>query len=245
MNTEKTVLLIGASGGLGNHLTNGLAKAGYNLALHYNNSEIKLNQILDSLNGLNIKYKAYKADITIEKEVEKMAADIKNDFGGIDILINNAGISINAVSWKMKTDDWNKVLSVNLTGPFLCTKHVLPVMKERGWGRVIYMSSVVAQTGVAGTSAYAATKAGLAGLCKTISKEVVKNGITANVISLGYFEAGLLFQIPEDIRSQIKESIPKKEFGDPKEVVECILYLCSNNSSYITGQIINLNGGLY
>jgi len=245
LKTERNVLLIGASGGLGKHLTKGLAEAGYNLALHYNDNVDKLNQTLEEIKKLNIKHNIYKADITREQEIEKMIAEVKDEFGRIDILINNAGVSINAMSWKMKADDWNKVLSVNLTGPFLCTKHALPLMKENNWGRIIYMSSVVAQIGVPGTSAYAATKAGLLGLCKTISKEIIKNSITANVVSLGYFDAGLLYEIPEDIRGQIKESIPKKEFGNPSEVVECILYLCSDNSSYITGQAINLNGGLY
>jgi NAD(P)-dependent dehydrogenase (short-subunit alcohol dehydrogenase family) len=242
---EKTVLLIGSSGGLGKHLTEGLAKAGYNLALHYHDNPGKINETIKEIGDLKIKHKLYKADITNESEVEKMVSQVKNDFGGLDVLINNAGLSINGMSWKMKTEDWNKVLSVNLTGPFLCSKHVLPLMKENGWGRIIYMSSVVAQIGVPGTAAYAATKAGLGGLCKTISKEVIKNNITANVISLGYFEAGLLYQIPEEIRAQIKETIPMKEFGNPNEVVECILYLCSEKSRYLSGQTINLNGGLF
>jgi NAD(P)-dependent dehydrogenase (short-subunit alcohol dehydrogenase family) len=241
----KNILLIGSSGGLGKHLTVGLAKAGYNLALHYNDNTEKLQQTLQEINNIKIKHHTYKADITKENEIEKMVSEVKNDFGKIDVLINNAGLSLNGMSWKMKTDDWNKVLAVNLTGPFLCSKHVLPIMKENNWGRVIYMSSVVAQIGVPGTAAYAATKAGLIGLSKTISKEVIKNNITSNVISLGYFDAGLLYQIPEDIRNQIKVSIPKQEFGSPNEVVECILYLCSEKSGYLTGQTINLNGGLF
>lgn len=243
--TKKNVLLIGASGGLGNHITQGLANAGYNLALHYNNNLDKLQSTLSVIKKLNTEFKTYKADITSEPEVEALVKSVHEDFGSIDILINNSGISLNGMSWKLSLKDWNKVLAVNLTGPFLCTKHVLPLMKEKKNGRIIFMSSVVAQTGVPGTAAYAATKAGLSGFCKTISKEVVRNGITANLISLGYFEAGLLFQIPEDIRNQIKESIPKKEFGNPVDVVECILYLCSENSGYLTGQSINLNGGLF
>jgi NAD(P)-dependent dehydrogenase (short-subunit alcohol dehydrogenase family) len=241
----KTVLLIGASGGLGQHITIGLAHAGYALALHYNSNFDKLQTTLSGIKVLNTKVKSYKADITSEAEVIAMVNSVREDFGSIDVLINNSGISLNGMSWKLSLEDWNKVLAVNLTGPFLCTKHVLPLMKEKKKGRIIYMSSVVAQTGVPGTAAYSATKAGLSGLCKTISKEVIRNGITANLISLGYFEAGLLFQIPEDIRSQIKETIPKKEFGNPNDVVECILYLCSENSGYLTGQSINLNGGLY
>ena len=204
--SNKTVLLIGASGGLGRYITLGLASAGYDLALHYHNSFDKLQATLTGINEIETKYKTYKADITSEAEVEALIKCVKEDFGSVDILINNSGISLNGMSWKLSLKDWDKVLAVNLTGPFLCTKHVLPLMKEKKSGRIIYMSSVVAQTGVPGTAAYAATKAGLSGLCKTISKEVIRNGITANLISLGYFEAGLLFQIPEDVRNQIKDS---------------------------------------
>ncbi len=250
----KNVLIVGASGGLGKHITKGLANSGCNLALHYHDnpekleqtiSEIKLTDGLIRLSNPKPKIKTYKADIKNENEIAEMAKNVKNDFGNIDVLINNAGLSLNGVSWKLTLDDWNAVISVNLTGPFLCTKHVLPVMRENNWGRIIYMSSVVPQIGVAGTAAYASTKAGLNGLCKTISKEIIKSNITANVISLGYFEAGLLYQIPEDLRNQIKDSIPKKEFGNPDDVVECIRYLCSENSGYISGQTININGGLY
>ncbi len=241
----KNVLLIGSSGGLGKHILLGMAAAGYNLALHYHDNEDNLASYLNEIKDSGIKYHTYKADITSENEVVELVKKVKNDFGSIDILINNAGLSLNGVTWKLSIDDWNKVIAVNLTGPFLCSKHVLPVMREGGWGRIIYMSSVVPQIGVPGTAAYASTKAGLGGLCKTISKEVMKNNITANLISLGYFDAGLLYQIPEDIRSQIKETIPKKEFGSPKDVVECILYMCSEHAGYLTGQTINLNGGLY
>jgi len=241
----KNILLIGASGGLGKHFTKGLAEEGYNLALHFNDNSAKLDETIKEIDEAGVKISAYKADIADEASVKEMIDKVKADFGSIDILINNAGLSLNAMSWKLSADNWNKVIGVNLTGPFLCSKHVIPVMRENNWGRIIFMSSVVGQIGVPGTAAYAATKAGLGGLCKTISKEVMKSSITANVISLGYFKAGLLYQIPEDIREQIRETIPIKKFGDPSEILECILYMCSDKSSYLTGQTINLNGGLY
>ncbi len=241
----KNALLIGASGGLGKYISSGLAAKGINLALHCNDNPGRLDSLTAEIKNNGIRYKTYKANIAIEAEVVNLVNEVKNEFGTIDLLINNAGVSINAMSWKLKFEDWSKVLDVNLTGPFLCTKHVLPVMKENKFGRIVYMSSVVPQIGVAGTAAYAASKSGLFGLCKTISKEVIKNNITANVISLGYFDAGMLYQIPEEIRNQIKDTIPIKEFGNPLEIVECISYLCAENSKYITGQTINLNGGLF
>ncbi len=241
----KNVLLIGASGGLGKHISLGLASQNYNLALQYNNTPQNTDTLINEINNPALKISSYKTDITSEEEVVTLVQKVKEDFGSIDILINNAGLSINAMSWKLKLEDWNKVINVNLTGPFLCTKHVLPVMKENKYGRIIYISSVVPQIGVPGTAAYAASKAGLGGLCKTVSKEVIKNNITVNMISLGYFDAGLLYQIPEEIREQIKETIPMKEFGNPMEIVDCIQYLCSEHSRYITGQSMNLNGGLF
>lgn len=241
----KNVLLIGASGGLGKHISLGLASQNFNLALQYNNTPENTESIIKEINNPALKLRSYKTDITSEEEVAALIQNVKEDFGSIDILINNAGLSINAMSWKLKLEDWNKVINVNLTGPFLCTKYVLPVMKENKYGRIIYISSVVPQIGVPGTAAYAASKAGLGGLCKTVSKEVIKNNITANMISLGYFDAGLLYQIPEEIREQIKDTIPMKEFGNPMEIVDCVQYLCSEHSRYITGQSLNLNGGLF
>jgi 3-oxoacyl-[acyl-carrier protein] reductase len=234
----KKILLIGASGGIGNQLAWDLLTEGAKVALHCKSGRERLGEFKT---GSEI----YEADITSEEEVEQLIKRVKNDLGGIDILINNAGLSKNSLVWKHSIDDWNEVISVNLTGPFLCTKHVLPVMRENKWGRIIYISSVVPQIGVAGTASYSASKAGLTGLCRTVARENINYNITANVISLGYFNAGLLFQIPEELRDKIKDSIPLKKFGDPSEVSECIKYICSEKSSYLTGQSINLNGGLY
>lgn len=239
------ILIIGASGGIGRHLVTGLGAAGNNLALHYHNNPNNISETIKNLPNSNITYKIYEADITSETAVKDLFSRVASDLGGLDVLINNAGLSLNGMSWKLSLQDWEKVISVNLTGPFLCTKYAIPLMKENKFGRIIYISSVVPQIGVPGTSAYAASKAGLYGLCKTVSKELIKNNITANLISLGYFDAGLLYQIPEEIRQNIKESIPSREFGDPAELVECINFISSKRSSYLTGQTINLNGGLF
>jgi 3-oxoacyl-[acyl-carrier protein] reductase len=241
----KNVLLIGSSGGLGRHFALGLANAGYNLALHYNNSEEKIDELTAELKKSPVKFFKYKADITNEDEIADLVKIAAQEMGSIDILINNAGISIDGMSWKLNLDKWNEVISVNLTGPFICIKHVLPVMRRNNWGRIINITSVVPQIGIPGTIAYSASKAGLDGITKTVSKEVTKFNITINQIALGYFKAGMLFRIPEEIREQIRANIPMKEFGDPAAILRCILYLCSEDSGYITGQTININGGLY
>src|SRR5437868_14531647 len=136
MNSSKNILLIGSSGGLGKHFALNLAKAGFNLALHYNDKEDEVKGLLSEFDKLNIKYLTYKADITSEENVIRMVEKVNNDFGRIDILINNAGISLDGVTWKLELETWNKVLAVNLTGPFLCIKHVLPIMKKNNWGRI-------------------------------------------------------------------------------------------------------------
>lgn len=243
--TAKNVLLIGASGGLGNHFAKGLAEAGYNLGLNYNTHSDRVEQLKKDLEGLNIKFNTYKADITNEDEIIKMTSDMLNDFGTIDILINDAGISIDGMSWKLGVNEWNKVINVNLTGPFLCIKHVLPHMRKNNWGRIVNISSVVPSLGIPGTVAYSASKAGLAGLTKTVSKEVINSNITVNTISLGYFDAGMLYYIKEDIRLKIKDSIPRKEFGNPAELINLLNFLISENSKYLTGQVLHINGGLY
>ena len=243
MKENKVLLLIGASGGLGNKIIPMFHKAGYKLALHYKSSHTALEQTI--CNYSSRECKIYQADITNEKDVSRLIYDVKNDFGRIDVLINAAGVTASGMSWKTQAEDWKRTLAINLTGPFFTIKHVLPVMREQQFGRIINISSIVAQKGMVGTSAYAASKSGLIGLVKSISKEVADKDVTVNNIALGYFDAGMIDTVPADILESIKSEIPKKSLGDPLELAECILYLSGNKSSYITGQTINLNGGLY
>lgn len=240
----KNILLIGASGGLGRRFAVELANSGYNLGLHYHFGLENLNKIRENLEKTGINFKFYGADISEENEVKGMIDKFTHDIGDVNILINNAGISLDGVSWKLEIDTWKKVLDVNLTGPFLCIKHVLPSMRSNNWGRIINISSVVAQTGVPGTSAYSASKSGLFGLTKSISKEIANKDITINTIALGYFNEGMIAQVPDELQTILKNNIPKHEFGDPKDITNCIKYLIDETSKYITGQIININGGL-
>lgn len=234
--SKKTILIIGSSGGLGSSILSSFDEAKYNLALHYFTNPIPLQ---------SENHKSYKADITEEDEVEKLIQDVVNDFGSVDIILNNAGVTISEMSWKTNLSNWDKTIAINLTGPFLVTKHALPYMRKNGFGRIVFMSSIVAQTGFVGASAYAASKAGLFGLAKTISKEVANKGITANSIALGYFNAGMIEDVPQNMQDQLKEAIPVSELGKPEELAELIKYIISEKASYLTGQTLNLNGGLY
>jgi NAD(P)-dependent dehydrogenase (short-subunit alcohol dehydrogenase family) len=240
---QKTILLIGASGGVGQKIAVDFLEAGYCLAFHYHEQASGAAALIEKYG--NDRVKSYQADITQEAEVVQLIEAVKADFSSIDILVNNAGITRNGMSWKLSEADWQQTIGVNLTGPFLTMKQVLPGMRENGWGRIINITSVVAQTGYPGTAAYAASKAGLIGVTKTIAKEVANKDITVNAIALGYFDAGMLYEVPEELRTEIQASIPKNKFGDTAELSKCILYLCDEKSSYLTGQTLNLNGGLY
>jgi NAD(P)-dependent dehydrogenase (short-subunit alcohol dehydrogenase family) len=233
---NKTILIIGSSGGLGTELVKFFKDKPFNLALHY------LNQEPDST-AENIK--TYRADITQDSEVKALIASVISDFGQIDVVLHNAGISKNAMSWKIDQADWDETMAVNLTGPFLVSKHLIPHMRAANFGRILFMSSVVAQTGFIGTAAYAASKAGLLGLTKTLSKELANKNITVNAVALGYFNVGMIDDVPEEMQAQLKTNIPMGELGDPTQLGALIEYIISDQSNYLTGQTLNLNGGLY
>jgi len=234
--SKKTILIIGSSGGLGSSIIQSFDEEKYNLALHYYSNPLSIQ---------SKSYKSYQADITLENEVEQLVKAVVSDFGTIDIVLNNAGVTISEISWKTQLSNWEKTIAINLTGPFLVTKHVLPYMRKNNWGRIIYMSSIVAQTGFVGASAYSASKAGLLGMVKTISKEVANKNVTVNAIALGYFNAGMIDDVPLEMQAQLKEAIPVSALGKPEELAELIKYIILEKSSYLTGQTINLNGGLY
>lgn len=149
------------------------------------------------------------------------------------------------MTWKFPKKEWDDTLEVNLTGTFLFSKYVLPTMREKAFGRIINISSVVGQIGIVGTSAYAASKAGMMGLTKTMAREVITKGITVNCLALGYFEAGMFLSLKSDIQEFIKKSIPMKRLGRPQELVHSLKFLIHEDSSYITGETININGGFY
>ena len=243
---SQTVLLTGASGGLGQSIARGLAAKGFSLALHYHHKREKSFDILtNDLKESNATFYTYQSDFRNEKEIVELISAAQKDLGKIDVVINNAGISHSAISWKQKLVDWQQVMDVNLTAPFLVLREALPLMRKNNFGRIINISSVVAHKPHAGTSAYAAAKAGLEGLTRAIAMETAKNNITVNAIALGFFDKGMINELDAELQQQIIKTIPNEKLGNANELLQCILYLCNEQSSYITGQTIHLNGGMY
>jgi len=235
----KHILLVGASGGIGTQLA-AMFPNDF-LALHYYQHELGQQGERPGSNPAHPR--GFAADITKYEQVERMVTEVLREFGRIDVTINCAGISLDAMAHKFTPDDWQNVIQTNLIGAFNVIRAVLPSMRTNKYGRIINMSSVVFQRPVLGTTAYSASKAGLVGLTRTVALENAHLGITCNCIALGYFEAGLLYRIPLEMREAIRRAIPIGRFGQVEEIQRTIQYLI--DTEYITGQVVNLNGGLY
>ncbi|GAA0876456.1 3-oxoacyl-[acyl-carrier-protein] reductase [Wandonia haliotis] len=235
---KKVVVLTGASGGVGAALSVFLAEKGYRLALHYNEHAIE-----SVPEGEDVHY--FQADLRDSEQISAMMDAVLAVYGRIDILINNAGISRNGMSWKLDEEDWSESILINLTAPFLLSQKAIPVMRSNGWGRIINVSSVVGQTGFIGTSAYAASKSGLFGLTKTMAKELAAFGITVNSLALGYMDTGMITGVSEELQEEIKKQIPLKRLGTTDVITTAVEFLLSDGADYYTGQTLNLNGGLH
>ncbi len=243
--TGLVVVVVGGSGGLGASICRYVASRGAKVALLYHVNQPAAAAVVNSICAQGLKGHAFQVDITNRESVDQALANVVETFGTVDILINSAGISRSGVTWKVKEDDWACTMDVNLTGVFQCTRATLPIMRDKGRGRIINISSVVGQIGVPGTSAYAASKAGIEGFTRATAIEVVKRGITVNTIALGYFDTGIIADVPADNMKKLLETIPLGRLGRVEEVCHTVEFLCDEAASYITGQTINVNGGLY
>ena len=234
---KKVILITGASGGIGRELALFFNKEQHHLILHSFHNDVNI-QSSENCTFL-------KADLSKPYEIDQMVDAILAKYGKIDVLINNSGISRNSVTWKTNDEDWDETIRVNLTAPFKLCRAFIPAMRKQNSGSIINITSVVAQTGVVGTAAYAASKAGLIGLTKTMAKELAPNNINVNALSLGYFECGMISDVPDDLKNEIVNNIPMKRLGSVETICKTVAWLIDKDSVYVTGQVINLNGGLY
>ena len=242
---DKVVLITGSSKGLGKAIALEFAKEGANVIINYHSDKDGAQGVLDNIKSLGVQSDIIKADVSNPEEVNNMIKSVVKKFGKLDILINNSGIIKDARITSMSKESWDEVISVNLTGVYNCTKAVGQVMEKQKSGKIINISSIVAQTGSIGASNYAASKAGVIGFTKSVAKEFAKFNINVNAVALGYFNTGLIERLTKEIQDKLLRDIPFGRFGDPKEAANAVLFLASEDSSYITGQVINVNGGLY
>jgi 3-oxoacyl-[acyl-carrier protein] reductase len=236
----KKALVTGATGGIGAAIARALHGAGAEVAITGRNKD-KLQELADELSS-NVFI--FQADLSEPGAVEDLVSDVADKMGGVDILINNAGLTRDNLSMRMKDEEWQEVLDVNLTVPFRLAKAVQrPMMKSR-WGRIINISSVVGTTGNPGQANYCASKAGMAGWTKAVAAELASRGITVNCIAPGFIMTAMTDVLSEEQKQKINSSIPSGRMGTPEDIAACALYLSSEEASYVTGQTVHVNGGM-
>ena len=243
---DRVALVTGAVGGIGRSISLHLAAEGAILALNYLvERDEDAEEYLKELTRQGFRASLYKADVSRSDEAVSLVERVTKDFGRIDVLINNAGITIDKTMRNMSADQWDKVIGVDLSSVFYCSRAVIGQMLERGYGRIINISSVVGQKGNFGQTNYAAAKAGIIGFTKALALETAKKGITVNAIAPGFVKTAMTDKIPKDVMDKIVDSIPVGRLAEPSEIARAIVFLADEKSSYITGQVMGINGGFY
>ena len=240
----KTALVTGASRGIGKAIALRLAKEGANIAINFAGNVAAAEEVKAAIEADGGKAILVQADVSDSAAVDAMVKTVVDTFGGIDILVNNAGITRDGLLMRMKEEDWDAVLNTNLKSIFLCTKAVSKLMMKKRSGRIVNMSSVVGVNGNAGQANYSAAKAGAIGFTKSMAKELAGRGITVNAIAPGFIQTDMTAVLPEAVKESMAKSIPLGRLGAPEEIAGTVLFLVSDCASYITGQVINVDGGM-
>ncbi|HTV15907.1 MAG TPA: 3-oxoacyl-[acyl-carrier-protein] reductase [Acidobacteriaceae bacterium] len=240
----KTALVTGASQGIGRACALALASAGARVALAARN-ESKLNEVAAEIAAAGGSVAVFPLDIASEESIKACAKAAIAHFGSVEILVNNAGITRDGLSLRMKRADWDDVLTTNLTGAFLMTQALLSVMLKARWGRIINITSVVGETGQAGQANYAASKAGLIGLTKSLARELASRTITVNAVAPGYIETAMTAVLDEKQRTAMLSTIPLGRPGTDADIAAAVRFLASGDAAYITGHVLDVNGGMY
>ena len=240
----KTALVTGASRGIGRAIALCLAAEGARVAINYAGNVKAAEEVKASIEAAGGTAILCQADIADSAAVEAMIADVVKEFGTIDILVNNAGITRDTLLMRMKDEDFAKVLDTNLKGVFYCTKAISKLMMKKRSGRIVNMASVVGLVGNAGQTNYAAAKAGVIGFSKSAAKELASRGITVNVVAPGFIGTDMTAGLPESVKEKMLTDIPLGRMGEPEDVASAVLFLASDQASYITGQVVNVDGGM-
>lgn len=241
---DKVAWVTGAAQGIGRSVALLLAQNGADIVVSDVNLE-KAEETVRDIQALGRKALAFKVNVANLEEVERMTQSVLEQFKQIDILVNNAGITRDRLFLRMTEEDWDAVINVNLKGTFNCTKAVVRHMSRQRSGKIVNIASVSGEMGNPGQANYSASKAGVIGFTKTIAREFAQRGINVNAIAPGYIQTPMTDAIPEKAKEELKRLIPMERLGRPEDVAEAVLFLVSDSSSYITGQVLNVNGGIY
>jgi 3-oxoacyl-[acyl-carrier protein] reductase len=239
----RVALVTGASQGIGHACALKLAQSGATLALAARSQE-KLQELVRQIEAAGGKAAAFPLDVGDEEQIKSAFKAVIAQFGKIDILVNNAGITRDQLVMRMKRADWDSVLNTNLTSAYLCTQQAISSMLKQRWGRIINITSIFGQTGQAGQANYAASKAGLIGLTMAIAREVGSRNITCNAVAPGFIETAMTSGLGEDLKQNAMKMIPLGRVGSPDDVASAVAFLASDEASYITGHVLNVNGGM-
>ena len=241
----KTGLVTGGSRGIGKAIVTALADAGADVAFTYQNSKEQAETLAKEISLKGVRCKAYQANVASPEEMERTFKQVVADFGPITILVNNAGINRDRSFVKMTKTMWDEVMRVNLDGVFHTTQLALHDMLGSGWGRIINISSIVGQTGNFGQTNYAATKGAIISFTESLARELARKGITVNAVAPGFIETDMVSAMPEAALNQVKAMTPMGRLGKPEEIADAVVFLASNRASYVTGQVLAVNGGMY
>ncbi len=240
----KTAIVTGASRGIGAEIAKYLAKEGARIAVNYSGSQTKAEEVVNEITANGGEAFAIQASVSDSESVSAMISETMNRYGSIDILVNNAGITRDNLLMRMKENEWDDVINTNLKGVFLCTKAVSRQMMKQRAGRIINISSVVGVSGNAGQANYVAAKAGVIGLTKTTAKELASRNINVNAIAPGFITTDMTDELSEEVKNQMLTQIPLAKLGSPEDIAKAVVFLASEDSNYITGQTLHVNGGM-
>ncbi|KAB3531419.1 3-oxoacyl-[acyl-carrier-protein] reductase [Alkaliphilus serpentinus] len=240
----RNALVTGGTRGIGKAIAIALANEGANIIINYTSNSQVADEVVKELEGLGVKALAIKANVANPHEVKAMMDEIEEKLEGVDILINNAGITRDNLFMRMKDEEWQQVMDVNLNGLFYCTKAVVRRMMKQKYGKIINMSSVVGVMGNAGQANYCASKAGVIGMTKSLAKELAPKGINVNAIAPGFIDTDMTAVLSDNVKDQMINHIPMKKYGKPEDIANLVVFLSSEASQYITGQVIHVDGGM-
>ena len=245
MNDNKVVLITGGSRGIGEKIAERFAQAGYNLIINYVSNIENVEELETKIKGnANIEILFIQSDVTNFESCENMVNEAIEKFGHIDVLVNNAGITKDTLLMRMKEEDFDKVINVNLKGTYNVTKNVIPYMMKQKYGKIVNISSVVGVSGNAGQANYAASKAGIIGFTKSVAKELASRNILANCVAPGFIKTDMTDVLSDSVKESINSQIPLKKMGTAKEVANAVYFLGNEENTYITGQVLNVDGGM-